>query len=223
MNRDKLRNNVQKIYAVIQAQFSTGPGSAKVRSGESELSEPINGQHAIFKSNIELFPIRPGMSITMSIIIRQYAGSTRCPRAYCKSYLRKISLSSQIWTWLVYTYFLSCVDFWKDSNVENSAVCKISFKQSTKQLPGPLRPHFTLGLIPPIHSRHSSSSDPLPLSHRAAVIERKSYRHISIYTTELPPTPHHLKPQTATNISQRIHQSATTPSQRLRQRILHAT
>ncbi|KAF8846426.1 hypothetical protein BDZ45DRAFT_609009 [Acephala macrosclerotiorum] len=86
-----------KVYAVIQAQFSSGPGSMKVRSGEFELLEFVNGQPSTF--NIRQAPIRPGMSIIMAIIIGQYAGSTRCPRAWCKSPLIKSSQSGDFWKW----------------------------------------------------------------------------------------------------------------------------
>lgn len=76
------------------------------------------------------------------------------------------------------------------SNFMNSTACQTPFKESKKQLPRPIKFNLPSGL-----DTHSQSSlwDPIQLDHRAAVMERQTYQHISIYTTELPPTPKNLE------------------------------
>lgn len=74
---------IQKLEAIIQAQFKQGPGSNKVLSGEYELFHTNNSAEIISQSNFESFT--PGTSITMAIVIGQYEGGslTRCPRPGC--------------------------------------------------------------------------------------------------------------------------------------------
>ncbi|KAH6667677.1 hypothetical protein B0J14DRAFT_169503 [Halenospora varia] len=68
--------------AIIHTRFKDGPGHTKVRSQEYEL----------FFFGVNVTPIRaagyrptPGMWITMTFIVGQYAGSQRCPRLGCTS------------------------------------------------------------------------------------------------------------------------------------------
>jgi hypothetical protein len=73
---------VKKLEAIIQAQFKTGPGQAKVRSGEYEL---FTGMTSLIPLKSQNFHPMPGMVITMTFIVGQYIGSERCPRVGCRS------------------------------------------------------------------------------------------------------------------------------------------
>ncbi|KAF8863037.1 hypothetical protein BDZ45DRAFT_147381 [Acephala macrosclerotiorum] len=67
--------DLPKVMTIIQTQFRAGWGGAKVRSGEFELYE--NGSPCFISS--ETFDrLLPGSTVTMFIIIGQYAGSARC-------------------------------------------------------------------------------------------------------------------------------------------------
>ncbi|KAH8702654.1 hypothetical protein GQ44DRAFT_764431 [Phaeosphaeriaceae sp. PMI808] len=76
-----------KVEAIIIAHFSTGPGHAKVAVGEYELFDPLDSSEIISESNFN--GLRPGMSLTMALIIGQYShafgGNERCPRPGCRS------------------------------------------------------------------------------------------------------------------------------------------
>jgi hypothetical protein len=74
-----------KLEAVILEQFSTGPGSDKVSSGEYELFNTLDSSQILSKSEVEC--LTPGMSITMAMIVGKYGKRAldRCPRVGCKS------------------------------------------------------------------------------------------------------------------------------------------
>ncbi|MCJ1422765.1 hypothetical protein MMC29_000645 [Sticta canariensis] len=76
--------NWEKVEAVIMAQFSTGPGHEKVFAGEYELYDSISGT-TLSRDEYTDSPFFPGMTITMAIIIGQYAELERCPRPDCRS------------------------------------------------------------------------------------------------------------------------------------------
>lgn len=82
--------NLQIIEAIIYAQFNNRPGRRKVFAGEFELFENFHTKMLPINSANCPHP-RPGMCITMAIIIGQYYGSRRCPRLGCPS--TEVSLS----------------------------------------------------------------------------------------------------------------------------------
>ena len=69
----------QKVHAIIADQFSTGPGSGKVRAGEYRLFDPNNSAFGLPDRLI------PGMCITMAFVVGRYGFLTRCPRNGCTS------------------------------------------------------------------------------------------------------------------------------------------
>ena len=76
---------VQKLEAIVMAQFNNGPGYKKICAGEYELFNTLDSSQIIFRA--ENGVLTPGLSITMAIIVGQYhsARSNRCPRPGCKS------------------------------------------------------------------------------------------------------------------------------------------
>lgn len=90
---------LQMLHAVIRAKFSVGPGSDKVHSGEYEVFDTRNDAFMLKDSDLPV--LLPGMSIKMTIVIGQYAGSNRCPRYGCLSSISKNESSSprRTWTW----------------------------------------------------------------------------------------------------------------------------
>jgi len=88
---------IQKLEAVINAQFSTGPGQEKVFSGEYEL---YNNDIVLSQDDFKNTPLLPGMSITMAIVVGQYGELPRCPRPDCKS-LSFVASPKGGKTWLV--------------------------------------------------------------------------------------------------------------------------
>jgi hypothetical protein len=88
------------LEAVLGAHFKNGqPGYKKFESGEYELVQT--------NTNILIQPTtylpRPGMKITMTFIVGQYAGSERCPRSGCTS--RSFTQTGTLgWRWYVAYY-----------------------------------------------------------------------------------------------------------------------
>lgn len=76
--------NWDMVEAVIMAQFSTGPGHEKVFAGEYELYDSVGGT-TVSRDEYTGSPFLPGMTITMAIVIGQYAELERCPRPDCRS------------------------------------------------------------------------------------------------------------------------------------------
>jgi hypothetical protein len=77
-----------KVEAIITAHFSTGPGHAKVASGEYELFDPLDSREIISESSFTM--LRPGSSLTMAFIVGRYRHAfnettERCPRPGCSS------------------------------------------------------------------------------------------------------------------------------------------
>nr|WDW19289.1 hypothetical protein [Penicillium meliponae] len=160
----------QILNAIITAQFSKGPGSKKVSAGEYELFE--HSGNLMLPVDATTCPrLRPGMHITMAIIIGQYPGSQRCPRLGCSS-------------------ILLC-----DAGVMGVAgalcpSCGTWVRRSKKTLPKPLRPpgSVDVALRPPVTGLISAGPANLP-NVSPTYPDRIAYKNISIYVTELPPTP----------------------------------
>jgi hypothetical protein len=87
---------MQKVEAVIQVQFSKGPGSSKVKSGEYELYDATVPGRSLLPNE---FGLRPGMRITMAIVIGQYqnSGAYRCPRFNCKATIKRSDVNCVTW------------------------------------------------------------------------------------------------------------------------------
>lgn len=84
----------QKLEAIIQVQFRTGPGSAKVKSGDYELFDASNFGVAISPSQ----GLIPGMRITMVIVVGRYGDyRRRCPLILCPGDLEAMSTSVMKW------------------------------------------------------------------------------------------------------------------------------
>ncbi|TVY17790.1 Protein VTS1 [Lachnellula arida] len=154
-----------KVEAVIQAQFKHGPGHTKVRSGEYELYYGSFGDLNPIKTT-SFCPI-PGMKVTMSFIIGQYSGSERCPRLGCTSRsFQKHGAGARV---------KICVE------------CQSWFRASQASLPKPLKPPSTGDLNTEWNLRtNSTGADKTKLFNND---DRKSFKNVSIYITELPPTP----------------------------------
>jgi len=93
-----VRSNIlvfQMLEAIIQVRFKRSPGHAKVRSGEYELFMGGKGS----PTGTETFISLPGSVIVMTLVVGQYAGSTRCPRVGCKSknFLPSLDKSRKRW------------------------------------------------------------------------------------------------------------------------------
>ncbi|CZR53521.1 uncharacterized protein PAC_03400 [Phialocephala subalpina] len=110
----------ETLEAVIQAQFKTGPGQEKVLSGEYELWSSGQSIVELRQSTPSLIP---GMIITMTFIIGQYAGSERCPQLGCQSRL-----------------------FAKDAKgnkTQECTSCGTTFRETKSPLPMPMKPTAT--------------------------------------------------------------------------------
>lgn len=86
--------NWDKVEAVIMAQFSSGPGHEKVFAGEYELYDSVSGT-TVSRDEYMGSPFLPGMTITMAIVIGQYAELERCPQPDCRSL--KFVTAPMIW------------------------------------------------------------------------------------------------------------------------------
>ncbi|KAE9365757.1 hypothetical protein N431DRAFT_472352 [Stipitochalara longipes BDJ] len=155
------------LHAVIQARFREGPGHAKVRSGEYEIFMNVDSSNPVTASTFS--GLIPGMKVTMYMILGQYAGSERCPRIGCQS------------------------DTF-ERHKEGGSICiqcRTWFRRSSKSLPKPLKPPLGY-IIMGTQDSTSSSSQTIPkpnIDLQAASSDRRCYRNVSIYITELPPTP----------------------------------
>ncbi len=74
----------RKLEAIIQAQFNRGPGHTKVRSREYELFYGVKGPSGPPLDASKFLPV-PGMVITTTFSVGQYADSQCCPRYGCDS------------------------------------------------------------------------------------------------------------------------------------------
>lgn len=76
---------VQKVQAIIFAQFADGSGNDKVKSGEYELFDSLSRGQTIPHQPGHF--LRPGMSIVMAFIVGRYchdlSEEDRCPRPGC--------------------------------------------------------------------------------------------------------------------------------------------
>ncbi|KAN0096621.1 hypothetical protein V8E51_015426 [Hyaloscypha variabilis] len=153
-----------KFEAIIQVQFKNGPGKAKVQSGEYELLMGTNSITPMRKIR-DFYPL-PGTTITMTIILGQYIGTERCPRLGCSSRLFRRGRDDKMG--------LVCTE------------CNSWFRKSGATLPKPLKPR---ALSTPLRSDLSLERG-LDTKFRNLDLEyedRKTYKNISIYITELPP------------------------------------
>ncbi|KAF2182465.1 hypothetical protein K469DRAFT_690916 [Zopfia rhizophila CBS 207.26] len=170
-----------KVEAIIAAHFSTGPGHAKVAAGEYELFDPLDSSEVISKSNFN--GLRPGMSLTMALIIGRYShefgGNERCPRPGCRS-----------------------SDFTSSDRGKHCTKCNIFFEDARTRLPLPYRddtPDRSFG-------DHDSSIRILPLRRRKRIdtwkdnsvgahfykgarTERLCFKNIRLSYLPLPQTP----------------------------------
>ena len=76
---------LQKIEAIIIAQFKNGPLHREICAGEYELFNTFDSSQIVSRANGEV--LTPGISVTMAIIIRKdYSeNNDRCPRLGCES------------------------------------------------------------------------------------------------------------------------------------------
>ncbi|KAF4624899.1 hypothetical protein G7Y89_g13272 [Cudoniella acicularis] len=156
-----------KLEAIIQAQFKTGPGQTKVRSGEYEL---FTGMPSLVPLKAQNFHLFPGMNITMTFIIGQYIGSERCPSMGCTSR-----------------------SFTKAFTVEREGriclECCVWFRKSESVLAKPMKPPM-VGEAQETSTRQTNNIRHWTNSNASAALrDRMNYKNISIYITELPPTP----------------------------------
>ena len=77
--------SLQKVEAIIIAQFENGPMHKKICAGEYELFNTFDSSQIV--SRIDSEALTPGLSVTMAIIIGMYdsMNTKRCPRPGCKS------------------------------------------------------------------------------------------------------------------------------------------
>ncbi|KAE8442464.1 hypothetical protein EG329_003307 [Mollisiaceae sp. DMI_Dod_QoI] len=146
------------LEAVIQARFKNDPGQEKVLSGEYEL---YSGGKPIGPLQDSRLSLMPGMMITMTFIIGQYAGSERCPRLGCDS--RSFSGDAT------------------RSKPRECAICRTTFRQAQSPLPRPMKPTA----LP----QQSSSTRNVNGPNNKAKDDRRYFRNISLFITELPATP----------------------------------
>jgi hypothetical protein len=89
---------MEKLDAIILDQFSKGPGSDKVKSGEYLLHDGRDSSQAIRPSDFGTFV--PGMRITMALMVGQYGERTfkKCPRVGClSSRIQKLPNGGMAW------------------------------------------------------------------------------------------------------------------------------
>jgi hypothetical protein len=172
----------QKFEAIIQAQFKNGPGNAKVRSGEYEL---FMGMTSVTPLKSKDFRPLPGTKVTMTFIVGQYIGSERCPRLGCSS--RSFRTDDQVKHGRIW-YDLENQYRCKFLLTFHSMECQSWFRKSGAMLPKPLKPpaqSFPLGSDKDVEQDPDSKYGKLDPQYD----HRRTYKNLSIYITELPPTP----------------------------------
>ena len=77
--------SLQKIEAIIIAQFENGPIHREICAGEYELFNTFDSSQIVSRANSEV--LTPGISVTMAIVIRKFDSENgdSCPRLGCMS------------------------------------------------------------------------------------------------------------------------------------------
>lgn len=70
------------LEAVIKARFAHGPGHELVRQYSWQLFYSEDSRYGINSTWAEF---RPGMKITMAVVVPKYDNSLQCPRPGCPS------------------------------------------------------------------------------------------------------------------------------------------
>ncbi|KAJ3543170.1 hypothetical protein NM208_g3725 [Fusarium decemcellulare] len=186
-----------KVHAIIVDQFSTGPGSDKVKAKEYLLFNSLDSSQILLEPHTKA--LTPGMSITMAVIIGRY-GSTpldNCPRIGCVS--RQIEASKAGGKfWFVLQAQSSYAPLL--SNSLPSTLCRCWFNSTSKRIALPPRPERTLPkrstteYIPRrrlCQMRHAITkfNSTSPSSFNDQREEGRSFKNILIHFMDLPGTP----------------------------------
>lgn len=132
------------------------------------------------------FLLVPGMKLTMAFVIGQYAGSERCARIGCSSRTFSITTAS-IRSWYVGQNIACRPKCYL--TVLFSVSCGLWMRKSTLSLPKPMKPLVKRSLLSAVSQEPWAPTNELESTSNIFNDDRRYFKNVSIYITELPQTP----------------------------------